>query len=338
MQIGRVQRVRLGEFPTPLQELKNLRKHLNGPQIFIKRDDLNGLGLGGNKLRKLEYAMAEATEQGATAVITVGAVQSNHARLTTAAANRLGLKTYLVLRGEEPKNATGNFLIDKLLAAEEIHCLQGSAYSDKDELASLVKETVERLEKDLREKGETPYYIPNGCRSLHGALGYSSCILEIVTRLREEQLSPDCIVTACGTSSTLTGLALGSVLYAQEEMKVLGMSISASKEALDKKIERGLAEAVKFLDLKQAIDKDLITIYDEYIGEAYGAATDEMREAVRLVARTEGIILDPVYTGKAMAGLIDLIRKGHFRRDDVVVFLHTGGVPGLFAEQQSATF
>ncbi len=338
MQIGRLKRVRLGEFPTPLQELKNLQKHLDGPRIFIKRDDLNGLGLGGNKLRKLEYAFAEATEQNATAIITTGAVQSNHARLTTAAANKLGFKTYLVLRGEEPNIATGNLLIDKLLAAQEIHYIQGPVYSGKDGIASLMKEKVERLKEDLRERGESTYYIPNGCRSLHGALGFSNCILEIVTQLREAQLSPDCIVTACGTSSTLTGLAIGSILYAQGEAKVFGMSISARKEDLDKKIERGLAEAVDFLDLKQAIDMDLITVYDEYIGEAYGAPTDEMKEAVRLVARTEGIILDPVYTGKAMAGLIDLIRKGRFERDDVVVFLHTGGIPGLFAEQQSATF
>lgn len=338
MQIGRLERVSLGEFPTPLQELKNLQKHLNGPRIFIKRDDLDGLGLGGNKLRKLEYALAEAIKQGATAIITTGAVQSNHTRLTTAAANRLGLKTYLVLKGEEPKIATGNLLLDKLLGAQEIHYVQGPIYSDKDEMAALLEEKVEQLEKDLREKGESLYYIPNGCRMIHGALGYSTCVLEVVTQLRALDRAPDYIVTACGTCGTQTGLILGSALYAQGEPKVLGMSISGSKEELSERIKQSLTEVAEFLNLKQEIGRETITVYDDYIGEAYGVANDEMKEAVQLVARTEGIILDPVYTGKAMAGLIDLVRNGRFKKDAVVVFLHTGGVAGLFADQQIGTF
>ena len=338
MQIGRLERVRLGEFPTPLQELKNLQKCLNGPRIFIKRDDLDGLGSGGNKLRKLEYALAEAIRQGATAIITTGAVQSNHTRLTTAAANKLGLKTYLILRGEEPKVATGNLLLDKILGVQEIHYTGGALYSDHKKTVSQLEEKVKKLERDLRERGESPYYIPNGCRAIHGALGYSTCVLEIVSQLRELNLAPDYIVTACGTSGTQTGLILGSSLYAQGETKVLGMSISESKEELSERVEQSLAEVVDFLNLKQEIDKKTITVYDDYIGEAYGKGSDQMKEAVQLVARKEGIILDPVYTGKAMAGLIDLIRKGQLKKDEIVVFLHSGGVAGLFADEQITAF
>jgi len=338
MQIGRLERVHLGEFPTPLQELKNLQKHLDGPRIFIKRDDLDGLGLGGNKLRKLEYALFEAIEQCATAIITTGAVQSNHTRLTTAAANKLGFKTYLVLKGEEPKIATGNLLLDKLLGAQEIHYVGSPSNSNKDEMATMLEERAEQLEKDLREKGESPYYIPNGCKAIHGALGYSTCVLEIITQLRALGLAPDYIVTASGTCGTQTGLILGSALYAQGETQVLGMSISGDKEELGKRITQSLAEVAEFLNLKQKIGTEKITVYDDYIGEAYGVATGEMKEAVQLIAGKEGIILDPVYTGKAMAGLIDLVRKGRFEKDDVVVFLHTGGVAGLFAEGQIGTF
>jgi len=338
MQIGKLERVSLGEFPTPLQELKNLQQHLNGPRIFIKRDDLNGLGLGGNKLRKLEYALAEATKQGATAIITTGAVQSNHTRLTMAAGNKLGLKTYLVLKGEEPKIATGNLLLDKLLGAQEIHYVRGQSYSDKEGMASLLDRRVKQLEKDLREKGESPYYIPNGCKAIHGALGYSTCVLEVINQLRGLNLVLGYIVTACGTSGTQTGLILGTALYTQGEAKVLGMSVSRHKDELREKIKQNLGEVTGFLDLKQDVNSESITVYDNYVGEGYGIPSAAMKEAVRLVARKEGIILDPVYTGKAMAGLIDLIRKGQFEKDDVIVFLHTGGVAGLFAEGQMETF
>lgn len=338
MQIGNVERVELGIFPTPLQELERLGKALGGPRIFIKRDDLNGLGLGGNKLRKLEYAMAEALQQKATAIITAGGVQSNHVRLTSAAANRLGLKTYLILRGEEPSAATGNLLIDRILGVERIDFVDVPAYADKNVAKHRVEERAEELGKELRRRGEIPYYIPNGCKAIHGALGYSNCVLELVGQLRERHLAADAIVTACGTTSTQIGLVLGSFLYTQGEIEVLGMSISSDKATLTERIAEGLKEAASLLVLKQAIPREAITVFDDYVGEGYGISTAEMVEAVKLVARTEGIILGPVYTGKAMAGLIDLIQRGRFNKDDVIVFLHTGGIPGLFAERQMEAF
>lgn len=337
MQVGEIKRVRLGLFPTPLEELRALSSFLGGPRIFIKRDDLSGLGLGGNKLRKLEYAMAEAQEQGASAVITSGAVQSNHCRLVTAAANRLGLKTYLVLRGEEPELATGNLLVDKILGATEIHYVSTTgAYGDtKGE--GPVERKVRELEEILRSEGEVPYYIPNGCRPLHGALGYASCVREVVDQLFDLNLAPDYFVTACGTTSTQGGLILGSELYCQGMAKVIGISISGPREKLVEKIRNSLSEAHAFLGLRYEVPQD-IEVYDDYIGEGYGLPTPAMEEAVELLARKEGIVLDPVYTGKAMAGLIDLVRKGRFHKEEVVVFIHTGGIPGLFASEQLTTF
>jgi L-cysteate sulfo-lyase len=338
MQIGKLDRVPLGTFPTPIQELKNLGAQLGGPRLFVKRDDMTGLGLGGNKLRKLEYAMAEALACGATTIITIGGPQSNHVRLTTAAANRLGLKTILVLRGDEPPRATGNLLIDRILGAAEIHFVGGDGYPSKKELDRIADEKAAQIAARLEAAGETPYIIPNGCKAIHGAFGYAGCVLETVTQLRAAHLAADAIVSAVGTSSTLTGLILGSHLYARGEIDVIGISVANPADALAARIAVQLAEAVERLELDLEIPSSSIEILDDYVGAGYGIPTDAMKEAVLSTARSEGVILDPVYTGKAMSGLIDLVRSGRFSEDDVVVLLHTGGIPGLFAEPQVETF
>jgi len=338
MQIGDIERIRIGTFPTPLQELCNLSAELGGPRLFIKRDDMTGLGLGGNKLRKLEYAFAEARALDATAIITIGGPQSNHVRLTTAAANKLGLRTILVLRGEEPDTSTGNLLIDRILGASEIHFIGSSGYPSKAEVDRVADEKVEEIVDRLKTEGETPYVIPNGCRAIHGALGYSGCVLEVVGQLHELNLAPSAIVTAIGTSSTHTGLILGSHLYAHGEIDAIGISVATATEDLVDRIDRQLAEAVELLVIDRPIPRTSIQVIDDYVGPGYGIPTDAMRDTVLRVARSEGIVLDPVYTGKAMAGLIDLIEHGRFGAEDVVVFLHTGGVPGLFADTQTGTF
>ena len=332
MQIGEVKRVRLGIFPTPLTELRKLSEELGGPRIFVKRDDLNGLALGGNKLRKLEYAMAEAKELGTTAIITAGGVQSNHCRLTAAAANLLGMRTYIILAGEEPELATGNLLVDRLLGVEEIHYLAGDLYRKE----SILEEKVRELTERLSSQGEVPYYIPNGCQALHGALGYAGCVREVVGQLHELNLAPNWFVTACGTAGTQLGLMVGSLLYCAGEAKVIGISVSRPQDLLMERLETGLAKALDFLEVAGRVPEMEFSVLDEYIGEGYGIPTPAMREAVKLLARLEGLILDPVYTGKAMAGLIDLVRQGRFRPDEVVVFVHTGGIPGLFADRQMA--
>ncbi len=339
MQIGKLDRIELGVFPTPIQELKNLSKQLGGPRLLIKRDDLTGLGLGGNKLRKLEYAMAEARALGATAIITIGGPQSNHVRLTTAAANRLGLKTILVLRGEEPSRATGNLLIDKILGPDEIHFVGAEGFPSKTELDRIADDKAAEIAARLEAEGETPYVIPNGCRAIHGAYGYASCVLETVVQLRDLGTAPTAFVSAIGTSSTYTGLVLGTHLYTDDEAEAIGISVVATPAVdLKQRIGGQLDEACAVLRLTSAVPHEAIRICDEYVGAGYGLPTDTMREAVLLTARSEGILLDPVYTGKAMAGLIGLVRSGTFTSDDVVVFMHTGGVPGMFADTQIETF
>jgi len=338
MQIGRFPRIPLGEFPTPLQRLERLTRALGGPQLFLKRDDLSGLGLGGNKLRKLEYALAEAAAGGATALLTAGGIQSNHVRLTIAAGCRLGLKTYAVLKGDAPKRATGNLLIDRMLGVAGIRYVRGSVRVTRDQSMSAVEEEVARWSAELAAAGEVPYFIPNGCRPLHGALGYAGCVLEIVRQLRDQELAPDVLVTACGTSSTQTGLLLGASLYTQDEAEVIGISVSGCREDLVSRIARQLHEAWEALSLTVPLREERILIHDEYVGEGYGIPTPGMVDAVRLLARTEGIVLDPVYTGKALAGLVDLIDRGRFSADQAVVLIHTGGVPGLFADAQVEAF
>jgi len=339
MQIGRIARVSLGHFPTPLQELPRLRSQLGGPQLFVKRDDLTGLGLGGNKLRKLEYAMAEALAQRATTVITVGGPQSNHVRLTVASANRLGLRSIIVIRGAQPPASTGNLLIDRILGACEIHFVGSDGYpSTKAEADRIADDKIAEIVERLRSEGEVPYVVPNGCRAIHGALGYASCILELVAQLRDRQLTADAVITAVGTSSTQTGLILGSHLFSRGEIDVIGISVAGQASALIDRIARQLQEAAEVLELPSAPSRDAINVLDAYVGPGYGLPTEGMREAVLLTARMEGVLLDPVYTGKAMAGLIDLVGRGQFSEDQCVVLVHTGGTPGLFADTQTEIF
>lgn len=338
MQLGKIPRIRLGEYPTPLAELSKLARRLGGPRLFIKRDDLVGIALGGNKVRKLEYALAEAEALGATAIVTSGATQSNHVRLTIACANRLGLKTHVVLRGERPELPTGNLLLDHILGAAEIHWVDPKSFATREELVRATEAQAQALAEELRRRGENPYVIPNGCKPLHSALAYAGCVLEILEQMRALNLAPDVIVTACGTAGTQTGLILGSLLFAQGQIQVVGISVSAKAETLRERIRHNLEEALRFLGLNLAIPEEAIEVHDGYVGPGYALPTPGMKRAVELLARTEGILLDPVYTGKAMAGLLDLLGKGAFKSAENVVFLHTGGVPALFADTQAPTF
>ncbi|MEE8592617.1 MAG: D-cysteine desulfhydrase family protein [Candidatus Bipolaricaulota bacterium] len=338
MQLGSIPRLHLGEFPTPLQELKNLARELGGPRIFVKRDDQTGLGLGGNKLRKLEYALAEAVSQQATAVITVGGPQSNHVRLTTAACNKLGLKTVLVIRGKLPEKPSGNLLIDHILGPSEIHYVGTDGFPPKEELDRVADEKAEEIVARLRSEGEVPYFIPNGCRAIHGAMGYAGCVLELVSQFRDMQLAPTAVFTAVGTSSTYTGLILGAHLFAQDQLDIVGISVANASDVVSERVARQLDEAAEVFELESTIRRESIVILDQYIGKGYGVPTAAMKEAVLMTARSEGVLLDPVYTGKAMSGLIDRVRAGDHGKDEIVVLLHTGGIPALFADSQIDTF
>lgn len=339
MQIGNIPRTRLGIFPTPLQELTRLGRELGGPRLFLKRDDLNGVGLGGNKLRKLEYAFAEAQTLGATTVITIGGLQSNHVRLTAAAANRLGMKSVLILRGARPQTLTGNLLVDEILGPSEIHYVDTEAHPDKGAWDEVSMQKAERIADRLRSDGEISYIIPNGCKAFHGALGYSGCVLETVSQLRERDLAPNAFIATVGTTSMYTGLLLGAHLYAGGDPDVIGISVvSTPPDTLADRIATSLDDAVKALGLHTRIPREDVIVLGDYVGEGYAIPSESMKEAVVRLARTEGIVMDPVYNGKTVAGVLDLVQKGRFRRDDVVVIVHSGGVPGLFAEAQVPTF
>ena len=320
MLLGKFPRVSLTHAPTPLEEMPRLTKALGGPRLLIKRDDCTGLAFGGNKTRKLEFLVGDALAQGADTVITAGAVQSNHCRQTAAAAAKLGLRCILVLTPSREKAYTGNILLDEMLKAD-VRLVDGGED---------VEPTFERVMEEVRDAGGNPYLIPIGGSNSIGAMGYVSLVEEMLYQANQRGTVIDYIVSATGSGGTQSGLIVGSRAL-NTGIRVIGIGVSRSKEESYARISRIAAETVERLGIQCSIAPDDIEVHDEYIGEGYGAVTPGMVEAVRMVAETEGIILDPVYTGKAMAGLIDLVRMGRFSSKDTVVFMHTGGTPALFA-------
>ncbi len=315
--INKLPRLKLANLPTPLQEMPCLSKFLGGPKLWIKRDDLTGIAFGGNKERKTEFVMAEAIQKGADVIITTGDVQSNHARVTAAAAKKLGLKVVLVLRGKEPGEYDGNLLLDNLFGADI-------------RFAQVGARAMEKVAEELKREGHKPYVVPGGASYPTGAVGYVNAMLELINQAEEAKLNINYIVHASGSGGTQAGLVLANKVL-DAETKILGMCIepNATRWLTEKIVEiaNGIA---KLLDLREIVTQKDVVLMGDYAGEDYGVLTSESVEAIRLVAQTEGILLDPVYTGKAMAGLIDLIRQKRFKKDDNVVFVHTGGTPVLF--------
>ncbi len=320
MKLDQFPRVRLGNLPTPLEHAPRLTAALGGPDIWIKRDDLTGLALGGNKTRKLEFVLAEALTQGADVVLTTGGPQSNHARQTAAACARLGLRCVLVLRGDPTVARQGNLLLDDLLGAE-VRILNIAREERAAAMASIADE--------LRLQGHRPYVIPLGASTGLGALGYVAAAQELAAQIRQAGLDVDAVILCSSSGGTHAGLLVGRSLCG-ESWPVWGISNDDARAGLTKAVARVAAEATSLLGMASLPDGEII-VYDEYIGPGYGIMTDACREAMGLVAQTEGVLLDPVYTGKAMAGLIGLVRQGVLKRGQTVVFVHTGGVPALFA-------
>ncbi|USG66902.1 D-cysteine desulfhydrase [Brevibacillus ruminantium] len=308
---------------TPIERLARFSECLGGPTVYIKRDDQLGLAAGGNKTRKLEYLVADAIKQGADTLITCGAVQSNHCRLTLAAAVREGLSCQLVLSepetGYQP-HASGNHLLFHLMGAEKIEVIP----ADGD-----MQESMEKLAAALEREGRKAYLIPVGGSSEVGTLGYMACAEEIEQQSLELGIPFDYVVTATGSAGTQAGLIAGFAAR-QSSSSVIGINVSRDRESQEKKVQELLLSTAEFVGLKGELPASLVRCEDEYVGPGYAIPTAEMVEAVKLLARTEGILLDPVYTGKAMAGLIGLIRRGAFRKEDRVLFLHTGGTPALY--------
>ena len=325
MHLSRFPRVHLAHCPTPLEPMDSLSRHLGGPKLYVKRDDCTGLATGGNKTRKLEFLMGEALAQGCDTVLTEGATQSNHVRQTAAAAAKLGLKCHALLehRIEDPDDdyaRNGNFLLDRLLGAE-IHDYP----ADTDMNAAL-----EEVAADVRRAGGKPYVIPAGGSNRVGALGYVSCALEILHQANEMGVRIDHVIHATGSNGTQAGLVAG-LEGANSGIPVTGICVSKSKELQEELCVSLTAETAEYIGIRGEIRREAIIANDQYFGSGYGHPTEGMREAVRLTATHEAILLDPVYSGKAMAGLIDLIRKGVFGTDETVLFLHTGGAAAVFA-------
>lgn len=328
MSLGSQPRIRLATLPTPLHEAPRLRDALGGaarcPRILIKRDDLTGLAFGGNKARKLEFLVADALRAGATWLITAGAAQSNHARMTAAAARLAGLGVSLVLTTKgSPPAEQGNLLLDRLLEADV------RLYPPATDVDAAMAEVA----AELRGRGERPYVIPVGGSNAVGTLGYVAATLEIVGQLAEQGMAPSGLYYANGSRGTQAGLALGAKIYSAP-YRVRGIAVSPGDA---EKRPRAIAianEAAALLGVAARLADEDLPNDEGQIGAGYGIATPGCLEAIRLLARHEAIFLDPVYSGKAMAGLIADIRGGAIGPDETVIFLHTGGTPALFAQAE----
>lgn len=330
--LARQPRIPLAVLPTPLHEAMRLREALGGPstspRILIKRDDLTALGLGGNKARKLEYLVADARAQGATTLITTGAVQSNHARMTAAAACAAGMRCVLVLTStKDVPPVEGNLLLDSLYGAEIrlVPSLDPMFAVGNDE--PVVAEVV----SEERAAGRTPYVIPVGGSSGIGVFGYVSGTAELVDQLAAAGETPSRLYYASGSRGTQAGLTLGAMLC-DAPYRVYGVAVSGGEVEKIERAKRIANEAAEKLGLETRLDRDDLFTDQGFIGEGYGIPTTGALEAISLLARTEGILLDPCYTSKAMAGLVAHVRDGSLAPSDTVLFLHTGGVPALFTQ------
>jgi L-cysteate sulfo-lyase len=329
MDLSSFPRISLARLPTPIEPLKRLSAHLGGPQIYVKRDDETGLGLGGNKLRKLEFLLGEALAQGADRVLTVGALQSNHARQTAAACAKLGLACELILRrsshATEAYLQNGNMLLDRLFGARVTVIEAG---------ASREAAMAERADV-LRAEGRTPYCIPVGGSCARGNLGYAACAEELSAQARELGVRFNAVIVATGSGGTQGGLVAG--LHAiDSDIRVIGIAVEGARAGQEALAYHQAVETAGLLTGDVRVPRDRILVLDDYAGPGYAKPTDAMREALRLAASLEGLVLDPVYTGKAFSGMIGLVRAGYFRTDEPVLFLHTGGAPGLFAYPENA--
>ena len=325
MDLARFPRRRYTAYETPIEFLPNLTRALGGPDLYIKRDDLlEGAG-GGNKTRKLEFLMADALAQGADTILTCGAVQSNHCRLTLSAAVKEGLKCQLVLEERVPgtyrEDASGNIFLMRLLGAEAIHVI-----SDGRRPADVMEQVAE----ELRRQGRKPYIIPGGGSDAIGGLGYVACAQETLHQTYHMGLALDHVFCACGSTGTYAGLLVG-FHGANAHIPVTGVSVSRKEAELAPMVAQLAGKLAEELGISAPLPDGEIRILDGYVGPGYSLPAPSTVETVRLLARTESILLDPVYTGKTMDGLIDQIRQGRFRKGEKVLFVHTGGWPALFA-------
>ncbi len=312
-------RAKLAHLPTPLEKLLHLSAEY-GPTLFMKRDDCTGLATGGNKTRILEYLLGDALERGCDTIVTGGSLRSNHCRQATAAARKYGVKPVLVLFGEQPDEINGNFLLDHILGADI------RLFPEKDDRS----ETLQQVAEDLKDEGRDPYVVTFGGSQPLGIISYANALKEIMEQAEQRDITVDRIILTTGGGGTQAGLLIGKAMM-EWEGEIIGMSISRTTPEVTAKIATLIENTVQTLDLSiDPVRQEDILVRDEYLGPGYGKPTQEMIEAVKLVARKEGILLDPVYTGKAFAGLLDRMRQGEYDEEETIVFIHTGGTPALF--------
>lgn len=328
MKLKSLPRIELAQLPTPLQELSRLGQLLGGPKLLVKRDDQTGLALGGNKTRKLEFLIADALKKGADTVITTGAPQSNHCRQTAAAAAQVGMGCELVLGGNEPEVPNGNVLLD-LFCGANLHWTTRERRNAK----------MDEVARQLLSLKHNPYIIPVGGSNGLGALGYVQAMIELNDQLSKGRIKVDTIVFATSSGGTQAGMVVGARISGFEG-KILGISIdqrSSQEPSYQSELAAIANEAAKLIDSRYEFTEDDFTVNYDYLGLGYGVVGNLERESIRLTACTEGLLLDPVYSGRAMGGLIDLIKKGFFSLKDTVLYWHTGGAPALFAYARELT-
>lgn len=332
MHLARFPRLHFAHLPTPLEPLKNLSRALGGPNIWIKRDDCTGLAGGGNKTRKLEFLMADAAQQGADTIITQGATQSNHARQTAAIAAKMGMTCEILLEDRtgsknDDYNYNGNVLLDELFRASMSRVAGGTD----------MNEAMEALAAKLRSDGKKPYIIPGGGSNPIGALGYVHCAMELLYQADSQGLRMDLVVHGTGSAGTQAGLVAGFA-GSNSQVPVLGIGVRAPKTLQEENVFKLAERTADLLGMPDAIQREHVQANCDYVGEGYGIPTQGTIEAIEMFAHTESILLDPVYSGKGAAGLIDLIRKGQFTKDQNIVFIHTGGSQALFAYRDAFNY
>jgi L-cysteate sulfo-lyase len=328
MLLDRFPRVSLSHAPTPLEPLDQLRRVIGGPRLWIKRDDCTGLAQGGNKARKLEFLVADALKKGCDTLITPGAVQSNHVRMTAAAAARFGMKCHAVLERRVTETdadyeENGNILLDELFGCTRSYVPGGS---DVGAACAVVAD-------EFRAKGDKPYFIPGGGSNPVGALGYVACAMELMAQANQIGINVTRLVHGTGSSGTQAGLVAGFAAL-RSPIAVFGISVRHPRQKQEEMVFDLACRTADHLGHAGAVKREHVFADDGYVGPGYGLPTPAMVDALTLLARTEGILLDPVYSGKAMAGMIDHIRKGTFGADEEIVFLHTGGSTALFGYKQ----
>lgn len=332
MHLSRFPRLHFAHLPTPLEPLPRLSRALGGPEIWIKRDDCTGLSTGGNKTRKLEFLMAEAQARGADIVLTQGATQSNHARQTAAAAARLGMACHILLEdrtgsADPDYNHNGNVLLDFLHGAT----------AEKRPGGLDMNQEMERAADRFRAEGRNPYTIPGGGSNTTGALGYVNCAFELVGQANDRDLVIDHIVHATGSAGTQAGLVAGLAAI-NAGIPLLGIGVRAPREKQEENVFRLAVATAERLGCADAVRREQVVADSNYVGAGYGIPTPGCIEAITMFAELEGILLDPVYSGKGAAGMIDMIRKGRFRSGERIVFLHTGGSAALFGYTKAFDF